>query len=221
MMPNSATKSAAFTALWIVILLFGVAPKTVNAADWNGNPEAYSVDISGTRLINLTNHSGQDFNPAWSPGGDMIAFNRGDHSAAISIHTVYVDGSNSRFVIDALRDNSSKQSSFRNDERPAFAKSITVKELSEKVEANQVLLLDVRLKEDFERDTQLIPGATYLDPEKLATWSATLPRDAEIVVYCVAGKWVSQKVAALLHAQGLRVSSLAGGIEAWKKSHEY
>lgn len=107
---------------------------------------------------------------------------------------------------------------FRNSDRPSFDKLITVSELSDKLAEGSFLLLDVRLKEDFDKDPTLILGATRVDPEQLPEWSASLSVDSEVVVYCVAGKWVSQKVAYLLNEQGIRVSSLAGGIEAWKES---
>lgn len=109
---------------------------------------------------------------------------------------------------------------FRNDDRPSFQKLVTASELVERQTQENLVILDVRLKEDFEKDPQLIPGATYMDPEKLQEWSSLLSSDAEIVVYCVAGKWVSQKVAFLLDQQGLSVSGLAGGIEAWKQSNK-
>jgi len=107
---------------------------------------------------------------------------------------------------------------FKNDDRPTFEQYITVKELSETLGESNLVLLDVRLKEDFDKDPALIPGATYLDPELLPEWSTSLSKDSKVVVYCVAGKWVSQKVAFLLNEQGIAVSTLSGGIKAWKQS---
>ena len=107
---------------------------------------------------------------------------------------------------------------FRNSDRPSFNELITVNQLADKLGESRLVLLDVRLKEDFDKDPTLIPGATHVDPEDLPEWSAFLSTDSEVVVYCVAGKWVSQKVAFLLNKQGLNVSSLAGGIDAWKQS---
>jgi len=108
---------------------------------------------------------------------------------------------------------------FRNSDRPTFEEHITVTQLSKKLDESSLILLDVRLKEDFDKDPTLIPGATYVDPEYLPEWSALLSADSEVVVYCVAGKWVSQKVAFLLSEQGINVSSLSGGIQAWKQSN--
>ena len=112
------------------------------------------------------------------------------------------------------------QFEFRNDDRPSFDQVTTISQLSEKQGQKNLIFLDVRLKEDFEKDPLLIPGASYLDPENFPEWSESLPSDSEVVVYCVAGKWVSKKVAYLLNEQGISVSILAGGIEAWKKSND-
>ncbi|MFT5211874.1 MAG: hypothetical protein ACI9CE_003615 [Flavobacterium sp.] len=54
--------------------------------------------------------------------------------------------------------------------------------------------MDVRLKEDFNKDPNLIPGATYVNPENLPAWSKTIAKESEVLVYSVAGKWVSQKL---------------------------
>ena len=107
---------------------------------------------------------------------------------------------------------------FRNSDRPSFDELITVSQLSEKLGERSLILLDVRLKEDFDKDPTLIPGATYMDPEDLPEWSAALTSESDVVVYCVAGKWVSQKVAFLLNEKGINVSSLAGGFDAWNQS---
>lgn len=82
------------------------------------------------------------------------------------------------------------------------------------------IMLDVRLKEDFAKDPVLIPGAIYKNPEDLPTWLASLDKDKEVIVYCVAGKWVSQKVAYMLNQSGVKVHSLEGGFNAWKQYAE-
>lgn len=105
---------------------------------------------------------------------------------------------------------------FRSEDRPAYANTITLKELQTLQEEKPIVLLDVRLIEDYESDPVLIPGATYRNPEDIADWSSELPEDARVVVYCVRGKWVSQKAATFLNQKGLDVQSLQGGIEAWK-----
>jgi rhodanese-related sulfurtransferase len=103
---------------------------------------------------------------------------------------------------------------FRNDDRPAYTRTASVDELKA-MAPGAVTLLDVRLSEDFAASPTMIPGATHRDPEAIADWASTLPRDKPVVVYCVKGKWVSQKAATYLSAQGFDVRSLDGGINAW------
>ena len=61
----------------------------------------------------------------------------------------------------------------------------------------------------------MIPGAIRRDPEAIADWVSSLPKDRPVVVYCVKGKWVSQKAATYLSKHGFDVRSLDGGIDAW------
>jgi rhodanese-related sulfurtransferase len=93
--------------------------------------------------------------------------------------------------------------------------SITVTELKNKLSEEKVCLLDVRRKADFEKSPKTIAGAAWHDPEKLAEWSKTLPKDQELVVYCVKGGSVSQSVADALQEDHPGVKFLEGGILGW------
>lgn len=81
-----------------------------------------------------------------------------------------------------------------------------------------VLMLDVRRKSDYQIDSQKIPGAAWLDPDKLAQWSTALPLDRDIVIYCVRGGSVSNSVVDQLQAKGIKARFIEGGIEAWKNA---
>jgi rhodanese-related sulfurtransferase len=110
---------------------------------------------------------------------------------------------------------------FRNDDRPTFAKSVDVAQLKELQASEGALVLDVRLEEDFAKNPNLISGSTYRNPEDLPNWISLIDKSKEVVVYCVAGKWVSQKVAYLLDEAGITVRSLEGGYNAWNNSTEH
>ena len=105
---------------------------------------------------------------------------------------------------------------FRSDERPVYDETVTVTELEAALDDDDVTVLDVRLEEDYAADPQLIPGARYRNPDRITEWASTLSKDEKIVVYCVRGKWVSQKAADYLDREGYDVVSLEGGLEAWK-----
>lgn len=79
-----------------------------------------------------------------------------------------------------------------------------------------ILLIDVRRRNDYEADAQKLPGAAWLDPEKPMQWSTALPLDREIVIYCVRGGSVSNSVVDQLQAKGIKARFIEGGIEAWK-----
>ena len=81
-----------------------------------------------------------------------------------------------------------------------------------------VLLLDVRRRTDYDTDGQKIPGAAWLDPDRLAQWSTALPLDRQIVVYCARGGTVSNSIVDQLQAKGIKACLIEGGIEAWRQA---
>jgi rhodanese-related sulfurtransferase len=103
---------------------------------------------------------------------------------------------------------------FRSAGRPVYPHTVSVTELHGDSPAR--VLLDVRLPEDYAADPVLIPGALYRNPDDIERWASEIPAGADVVVYCVRGKWVSQKAAHYLSDRGVAVRSLEGGIEAWK-----
>jgi rhodanese-related sulfurtransferase len=56
--------------------------------------------------------------------------------------------------------------------------------LKAKLGSPDLVLLDVRSKKDWEKSSEKITGAVQMDPETLDTWSETLPKEKEIVLYC-------------------------------------
>lgn len=109
---------------------------------------------------------------------------------------------------------------FRNDDRPGYDRTLSVTELERAAVQGDVIVLDVRLQEDYAANPVLVPGAQYRDPENISEWSSSLPRDKPVVVYCVKGKWVSQKAASYLSSKGYDVYSLDGGIDAWQSESD-
>ncbi len=77
-------------------------------------------------------------------------------------------------------------------------------------------LLDVRRAGVFEQAQTVIPGATWRDPQAVATWSQTLPAGEPVVVYCVYGHEVGRSTAMRLRAAGIDARFLRGGIDGWQ-----
>ena len=87
-----------------------------------------------------------------------------------------------------------------------------------KANLDQVTVIDVRRKADLDADHVKLPGATWHDPEQIETWSAQLPKDKEVVLYCVRGGSVSNSVLDNLRGQGITARYIEGGIAAWKEA---
>lgn len=77
-------------------------------------------------------------------------------------------------------------------------------------------ILDVRRQADLDSSSEQLPGAAWHDPEQITEWMVRLPRDKNIVLYCVRGGSVSNSVVDALQAQGIQACFIEGGIEGWK-----
>jgi len=83
-------------------------------------------------------------------------------------------------------------------------------------QVGDALVFDVRRAGVFENAGTMIPGARWCDPAQVPTWTAELPADRELLVYCVYGHEVSRVTALRLRAAGLNARYLIGGIDAWQ-----
>jgi Fe-Mn family superoxide dismutase len=80
------------------------------------------------------------------------------------------------------------------------------------------LLLDVRRAGVFEKAEAMIPGARWCDPGAVSAWATELPKNRDVVVYCVYGHEVGRATAMRLRAAGLKARYLEGGIDGWKSA---
>lgn len=85
-----------------------------------------------------------------------------------------------------------------------------------KSELADKLILDVRRVADRDAAPGHLPGAQWKNPEQLAEWADSLPKDREIVIYCARGGSVSNNVVDALQTKGLNARFIEGGIEGWK-----
>ena len=92
----------------------------------------------------------------------------------------------------------------------------TIKPETLKIELAGKYILDVRRCADHAVSAEQIAGANWHDPEKLADWADSMPKDQDIVLYCVRGGGVSNSVVDALQAKGLKARFIEGGIEGWK-----
>lgn len=95
---------------------------------------------------------------------------------------------------------------------PAASASVSAASLRQSLASGRPpLVIDVRKGPTFLGAPDLIRGALRRDPLRVADWAKTLPREADVIVYCVHGHEVSQGTAKALGAEYLE-----GGIEAWR-----
>ncbi len=85
-------------------------------------------------------------------------------------------------------------------------------------EIGAALVFDVRRAGVFAQAHTMIPGARWCDPAAVASWSAELPVDRDVVVYCVYGHEVSRATAMRLRAAGVKARYLRGGIDSWQSA---
>ena len=94
------------------LLCFSVGPvsaqapkraKIVFTSARNSNAEIYIMNADGSQQIRLTHHVGEDFDPAWSPTGEHIAFvSERAHEGLYDIYLMDPDGKNIRPAFDDL-----------------------------------------------------------------------------------------------------------------------
>ncbi len=92
----------------------------------------------------------------------------------------------------------------------------TPNDLRPRMDAGEVVVLDVRDAEAFQKEH--IFGARHIPLEELHKNLAGLPKDKTVVTYC----WnitchLATKAARDLAQKGFRVQELVGGIEEWKR----
>ncbi len=80
------------------------------------------------------------------------------------------------------------------------------------------LLFDVRRRMVFEASESMLPGAEWRDPAHVDRWGQAIPRDRNVIVYCIYGHEVGRSTAMRLQAQGVSARFLSGGIDGWTSS---
>ncbi len=61
---------------------------------------------------------------------------------------------------------------------------ISKDELKAKLGSPGIVLIDVRTESDWRVSDEKIVGALRRDPDAVDTWSASLPKNKEIILYC-------------------------------------
>lgn len=83
-------------------------------------------------------------------------------------------------------------------------------------EPQGAVVLDLRRNSDYDKDTLTMPSARRFDPDKIAEWSGSLPKDREILLFCAHGRSISNASVDYLTKQGYKARLVAGGFDSWK-----
>ena len=83
---------------------------------------------------------------------------------------------------------------------------------------NAPRVIDVRRAEDFAAGQDMIEGAAWRDPARLADWSRELDVSQPVLVYCLKGLDIGRSAALSLKARGFDVRYLVGGVNAWRSA---
>ncbi len=92
---------------------------------------------------------------------------------------------------------------------------ITPSELAERLQTNNIMLLDVR--EPHELEISCLPGALNIPLGQLAARLSELDSAREMVVFCKAGTRSARALELLVSAGFRKVKNLKGGINAWAR----
>jgi Fe-Mn family superoxide dismutase len=84
--------------------------------------------------------------------------------------------------------------------------------------SSAAILFDVRRAGVYQQSAQVLPGAQWRDPATVGQWAADVPKDQEVVVYCVYGHEVGRSTALRLRSLGIKARFLQGGIDEWQKA---
>ncbi|MFL6696933.1 MAG: Fe-Mn family superoxide dismutase [Vitreoscilla sp.] len=79
-------------------------------------------------------------------------------------------------------------------------------------------LVDVRRAQTYAQADDLLAGAVWHDPARLAEWSPRLDRQTPVLVYCAHGHEIGRSVVLALRASGYDARFIAGGIEACREA---
>ena len=85
------------------------------------------------------------------------------------------------------------------------------------INTDNTIILDIRREDDYTSSNDIIPGATWKDPSRVAEWIDSIATDKLVVIYCVRGGGVSNSVLDSLHAGGINAQFIEGGIEGLKE----
>jgi Fe-Mn family superoxide dismutase len=95
--------------------------------------------------------------------------------------------------------------------------SVTPEEVKAMLDSGKpVQVIDARPKHYFARAPEVMDGAEWRDPERVADWIGGVSKSEPVVVFCAYGFHVGCKTAIALREAGFDARYMKGGHSAWK-----
>ncbi len=177
-----------------------------------GGGSGWAICSWSARTNSLVNHWSADHAHLLAGATPILALDMYEHS----YHMDY--GANAAAYVDAYMKNidwgKANERYAHAVEQATMSLCATSAEILSK--RDQVQIIDVRRAAAYQTAQEVIAGATWQDPEKVAAWCDALPRGKPVVVFCVYGHEVGQSTAAILQARGVDAKFLLGGFHDWK-----
>jgi Fe-Mn family superoxide dismutase len=104
-------------------------------------------------------------------------------------------------------------------EQPEFGDipGVTPEEVKAMLDTGKaVQVIDARPRHYMSRSTEIMTGASWRDPDRMAEWVGELKKDEPVVVFCAYGFHVGCRTAVALRNQGFEAAFMRGGHSAWK-----
>ncbi|WP_418302598.1 ArsR/SmtB family transcription factor [Lysinibacillus fusiformis] len=184
-----------------ILDILSQGPKSVDAL-------AKSTDMS---IANVSQHLKTLFNARlvkFSKEGNFVIYELADEVIAKFLTTLHALSEKQLIQVQQIKE------AFFNEH--LGIEGVTLSNLVTRMDKGEVLLLDVRPKEEFEQAH--IPGAVSMPIEELEDQLATLPTHVDIVAYC-RGPYclMSAEAIKMLTAKGIKAFRLEEGVLDWQR----
>jgi Fe-Mn family superoxide dismutase len=173
----------------------------------------------------LINHSARDHGQSIAGGVPILALDmyaHAYHSEFGANATAYVAAFMRNIdwkAVEGRYEDAIKVAPPRPLEQPEFGDlpSVTPEEVQAMLSSGRkVQIIDTRPRHYSTRSTEIMDGAVWRDPERVADWIGTLSKDEPVVTFCAYGFHVGCQSAAALREAGFDARYMAGGHSAWK-----
>lgn len=163
----------------------------------------------------LVNQWGADHTHALAGGVPLLALDMYEHAYHLD------HGAAAGAYVDAFMANIDWDKVYARYQQAVHGSSEHLAADLTQVDLAQSVVLDVRRAGMFQQARTMLPDARWCDPARVQDWAGDLPRDRDVVVYCIYGHEVGRSTAMKLRAAGVRAHFLPGGIDAWTRAgHE-